>query len=133
MVYFRPTGSFCSVGSYQTESIDLPKVWEEIIEMRRMGRLPGLRPNSGRDFIVLVDVIDHPKHRPHLIIPPAIDDGDVTPVRVPTAEMRPLVRVVDIDSKIREALAPRTLTPNTDDEITPVDADAELERSKPKP
>lgn len=91
VVYFRSNGHYCAVGDYMTAHDELPDIWEEVHELRRMGRLPGLRPNAGRDLIALVDVVGHPVHRPHLCIPPLVQEEDVTPMRVPTVEMVPLV------------------------------------------
>ncbi len=126
LVYFRANGHYCAVGDYTTVHDQLPDVWEEIHELRRMGRLPGLRPNAGRDLTVLVDVVGHPTHRPHLVIPPRIDDGDVTPTRVPTIEMVPLV--IEIPPLERNEFEKEDGRPDSTGEVTTV----ELQMPPPK-
>ena len=99
---------------------ELVEIWEEIDEMRRLGRLPGLRPNAGRDLLIVVDVPAHPQRVLHLVTPPFIDEDDVTPPRIATEEMVPIMRMP-------LAELPRTTTKdivrrNTEeDEVTPVD------------
>ncbi len=126
LVYFRPTGKYLAHAQTMVAHEALEQIWEEIHELRRIGRLPGLRPNAGRDLFVVVDVPNHPRRVPHLVMPPIIDDDDVTPPRIVTGEMAPLVRVHLED-------IPRTTTrdivrnpepeplPPADEEITPVD------------
>jgi hypothetical protein len=143
LVYFRPTGKYLTRVETAYDHAVIAKIWAEIHELRRLGRLPGLRPNAGRDLFIVVDVPDHPQNVPHLVMPPFIDDDDVTPPRVSTDEMVPLVRVpleemsrtstrdivridkidVDADTEVQR----RSHTP--DDEITPV----EIPIPKPKP
>ena len=98
--------------------------------MRRMGRLPGLRPGAGRDLFVLVDVPDHPQRVLHIAMPPFQDEDDVTPLRTPTGEMIPLVRVPLAEiprTTTRDILQPPQFDPAgdtviaSDEEITPVD------------
>jgi len=120
LTYFRPTGKYLANAETVIAHDALVTIWEEVHEMRRLGRLPGLRPNAGRDLFVLVDVPDHPQCTPHLVMPPFFDEDDITPPRAPTGEMAPLVRVP------LEELA-RTTTRDivkisADDEVTPVDA-----------
>ena len=123
LVYFRQTGKFLATADTMIGHDELVEIWEEIDDMRRMGRLPGLRPGAGRDLFVIIDVPDHPKRVLHLVRPPFHDDDDVTPPRIPTGEMVPLVRVP-------LAEIPRTSTRDvvkiepsaiSDEEITPID------------
>jgi hypothetical protein len=130
LTYFRATGKFLATAATTIDCDDLAEIWNEIDEMRRLGRLPSLRHGSGRDLFIVVDVPDHPKRVLHMVMAPFVDEDDVTPPRIPTGEMLPLVRV-PLDEM------PRTSTrdivkqpPNTDDvdtvvtteeEITPVD------------
>lgn len=122
LAYFRLTGKFLAFADCVVEQPTLAQVWEEIHEMRRLGRLPGLRANAGRDLFILVDVADHPQREMHLVIPPFINDDDITPVRVPTSEMQPLVRV-----PMEEMPSSRTTTRDvvkkitSDEEGTPPD------------
>lgn len=121
LTYFRQTGKLLTTAETTIVHDELIEIWEEIDDLRRMGRLPGLRIGAGRDLFIIVDVPDHPQRVPHLVMPPFVDDDDVTPPRIPTGEMVPLVRVP-------LAEIPRTSTrdviksaPAADDEITPPD------------
>jgi hypothetical protein len=89
LTYFRPTGKFLTHASVLIDHELLPKIWEELHELRRIGQLPGLRPNAGRDLLILVDVVNHPQRVLHMVLPPFIDEDDVTPVRgVPSEPVR---------------------------------------------
>ena len=117
LVYFRQTGKFLATVQTTIAHEALVEIWEEIDDMRRMGRLPGLRPGAGRDLFIIVDVPDHPQRVLHMVTPPFQDEDDVTPPRIPTGEIVPLVRV---------ALAeiPRT---STRDVVKPAEADHETD------
>jgi hypothetical protein len=126
LTYFRPTGKYLTHAETTVALDAIVEIWEEVDEMRRLGRLPGLRPGAGRDLLVVVDVPDHPQRVPHLVMPPFVDEDDVTPPRISTGELVPLVRVP-------LAEMPRTTTRDvvkvdqedtvvSDEEITPVDA-----------
>jgi hypothetical protein len=93
LIYFRQTGKFLATAETVLAHDEIVEIWEEIDDMRRLGRLPGLRPGAGRDLFVLVDVPDHPKRVLQLVMAPFLDEDDVTPPRIPTEEMIPLVRV----------------------------------------
>ena len=119
LAYFRLTGKFLTYADCEVVQETLPGIWEAIHDLRRGGRLPGLRPNAGRDLFILVDVPDHPERALHLVMPPFINDDDITPVRVPT-ELSPLVRLT-----LDEIPSARTTTRDVvkivldDEEITP--------------
>jgi hypothetical protein len=91
--YFRQTGKFLTTAETTIARNAISEIWEAIDDLRRLGRLPGLRQGSGRDLYVLVDVPDHPQRMPHLVMPPFLDDDDVTPPRTSTGELVPRVRV----------------------------------------
>ncbi len=94
LTYFRQTGKFLTTAETTVVGHDdLVEIWEVVDDMRRLGRLPGLRPGAGRDLFIVVDVLDHPQRVLHMVMPPFVDDDDVTPPRVSTGEMAPLVRV----------------------------------------
>jgi hypothetical protein len=130
--YFRVTGKFLAYAETTIAHVQIAQIWEEVHEMRRLGRLPGLRVNAGRDLFIIVDVPEHPERVLHLVMPPIVDDDDVTPTRVPTGEMAPLVRI-HLDegprTSTRDVLPRGAIDPiekpshtlNTDDEVTPVD------------
>ena len=129
LTYFRQTGKYLARAEIEiTPAHDaITKIWEVIDGMRRLGQLPGLRPGAGRDLFVLVDVPNHPQRAPHLVMPPFVDDDDVTPPRTSTGEMAPLVRVpleemprTSTRDVVKVDLEADTVVQSTD-EITPVD------------
>lgn len=128
LIYFRPTGKFLTTVQTMIAREKIADIWEEIHDMRRAGRLPGLRPNAGRDLFVIVDVPDHPQRVLHLVMPPIIDEDDITPPRVPTGEMAPLVRVpleeiprTTTRDVVKSSADPEADTVVADEEVTPVD------------
>jgi hypothetical protein len=121
LTYFRQTGRFLATIEATTVKESLVEIWEDIDEMRRLGRLPGLRAGAGRDLFVVVDVPEHPQRVLHMVMPAFVDEDDVTPARIPTGEMLPLVRMhlEDIPrTSTRDIVRPE---PETSEEITPVD------------
>jgi len=126
LAYFRPTGRFLAYASTTINRETLIDIWAEIVQLRQIGELPGLRPKAGRDLLILVDVAEHPERKLHLIIPPFINDDDVTPVRVPlnTNEdwSAPLVRIPLDELPVGRTTTRDVIrTPETDDEKTPVE------------
>ncbi len=81
LVYFRPTGKYLACAEAVFAHDEISKIWAEVRELRRLGRLPGLRPNAGREVFVLVDAIDHPRGELHLVVPSSLDEDDVTILR----------------------------------------------------
>lgn len=124
LAYFRPSGRFLTYATTVIDRERLVDIWAEIVEMRRIGELPGLRPKSGRDLLILVDIMGHPERKLHLIIPPFINDDDVTPVRVrPTNDdwSSPMVRIPLDELPVSRTTTRDVLQPEIDDEKTPVD------------
>ena len=134
LIYFRQTGKFLASAETVIAHDELVEIWEAIDDMRRLGRLPGLRLGAGRDLFIIVDVPDHPKRVLHMVMPPFIDDDDVTPPRVPTGEMIPLVRVpldelprtstrdvLKVDPAVIASAQDGDTVVASDEEITPVD------------
>lgn len=93
LTYFRQTGKFLTTAETVLAHDEIVEIWEEIDDMRRLGRLPGLRQGAGRDLFIIVDVPDHPQRVLHMVTPPFQDEDDITPPRLSTGEMMPLVRV----------------------------------------
>lgn len=129
LTYFRQTGKFLTNAETTIAHEAIVEIWEEIDDMRRLGRLPGLRPGAGRDLLIVVDVPDHPQRVLHLVMPPFIDEDDVTPPRIATGEMLPLVRVplaeiprTTTRDVVKPRIDPEADTVVSDDEVTPVDA-----------
>lgn len=124
LAYFRPSGRFLAYATTVIEREAIVDIWAEIVEMRRIGELPGLRPKSGRDLLILVDIVGHPERRLHLIIPPFVNDDDVTPVRVrPTNDdwSSPMVRIPLDELPVGRTTTRDVIQPEVDDEKTPVD------------
>jgi hypothetical protein len=121
LTYFRQTGRFLAMVEATFAKETLVEIWEDVDEMRRLGRLPGLRTGAGRDLFVVVDVPEHPRRILHMVMPAFVDEDDVTPARIPTGEMLPLVRMHLDDiprTTTRDIVRPE---PETSEEITPVD------------
>jgi hypothetical protein len=104
LTYFRPPGKFLAHAETLTSQEAITDVWSDINDMRRLGQLPGLRLGAGRDLFVVIDVPDHPQRRLHMVMPPFLDEEDVTPARTMTGEAALLVRVP------LNARVPRTTT-----------------------
>jgi hypothetical protein len=138
LIYFRQAGKFLTRTETTMVHDDLVEIWEEIDDMRRLGRLPGLRPGAGRDLFIIVDVPDHPQRVLHMVTPPFQDEDDVTPPRISTEEMVPLVRVPLAEiprTSTRDVVKPAESDPEADtvlgsDEITPVDVPIPLPPDK---
>jgi hypothetical protein len=122
LIYFRQTGKFLAVAQTVIAHEALVEIWEEIDDMRRLGQLPSIRLGAGRDLVILVDVPDHPDRVLHMVMPPFIDEDDVTPPRVSTREMLPLVRLplAEFPRTSMRDVHPGTNASDDDDEITPV-------------
>ena len=124
LIYFRPTGKFLTRAETMIAHEEIAKIWEELHEMRRWGRLPGLRPNAGRDLLVVVDVPDHPQRELHLVMPPLFDEDDVTPSRIAREDsvaLEELRRTSTRDViKVDPTAIPDVATGGADDEITPI-------------
>jgi len=130
LTYFRPTGKFLTTAETVIAHDAIVEIWEKVDDMRRLGRLPGLRPGAGRDLFIVVDVPDHPQCALHMVTPPFHDEDDVTPLRIPTGEMAPLVRVPLAEiprTTTRDVVKPPETDPEadtvvaSDEEITPID------------
>lgn len=121
LIYFRQTGKFLAVAETALAYDAIAEIWAEVDDMRRLGRLPGLRPGAGRDLFVLVDVPQHPQRVLHLVMAPFLDEDDVTPPGTPTGEMVPLVRMPLAEiprTSTRDVVRPPEVDP---DDITPVE------------
>lgn len=93
LTYFRPPGKFLASSETSTSREEIAEIWSDINDLRRLGQLPGLRPGAGRDLFVLIDVPDHPQRTLHIVMPPFLDEEDVTPARSMRGEAALLVRV----------------------------------------
>lgn len=128
LIYFRSTGKFLTHAYTTIDREELPEIWEEIHELRRIGQLPGLRPKAGRDLLILVDVVDHPKRVLQLVLPPFVNEEDITPIRVATGASPPLVRV-PLDELPNGRTTTRDVVksePVIDDDLTPPDRPSAL-------
>ena len=65
LTYFKESGKYYGEGQYETNRKELWDIWDEIEEMLKAGRRPGLIDgHSG--FHVLIDVPEHCHNHPHL-------------------------------------------------------------------
>lgn len=124
LAYFRPSGRFLAYASTTIDRATLVEIWAEIVQLRQIGELPGLRPKAGRDLLILVDVADHPERKLHLIIPPFVNDDDITPIRVavnPDDTSAPMVRIPLDELPVGRTTTRDVIRPEVDDEKTPVE------------
>lgn len=69
LTYFKRTGKYYSDGFYTSDLDSLNDIWMEVNKLVDSGSLPGLVKEKGRsEFIVSIDVPDHPNNHPRLII-----------------------------------------------------------------
>lgn len=77
LTYFKQSGKYYSDGSFDTDKASWPEIFDEVKRLIDQKTLPGLvRGHS--DFIVLMDVPDHPHNHPALLNIQA----DVTEARI---------------------------------------------------
>ena len=136
LIYFRQTGKFLATAETTIAYDEIVEIWEAVDDMRRLGRLPGLRPGAGRDLFIIVDVPDHPQRVPHMVMPPFQDEDDVTPLRIPTGEMVPLVRVPLAEiprTSTRDVVKPPEADHDADTVVVPDDEVTPVDRPIPKP
>lgn len=69
LTYFRKGGKYYSEGSYETTRAELFEIHNEVRRMLEMRSCPGLIKNHS-NFIVSVDVPEHPHNHPRLVIIP---------------------------------------------------------------
>lgn len=68
LTYFKDTGKYYSEGSYETEKEHLFSIFQEVQQKVQDRILPGLVRGCS-EFIVGIDVPDHPNNHPRLIVP----------------------------------------------------------------
>lgn len=66
LTYFKNTGKMYTEGRYSTDKDDLNQIWDEVRSMIRAKTLPGLEKGSW-DFMILVQVPDHPHNHPRIV------------------------------------------------------------------
>lgn len=67
LTYFKDTGKYYSEGEYESRCLQLYAIWDEVRDMLRKGKRPGLV--DGHSFpYVLIEVPDHPHAHPRLCI-----------------------------------------------------------------
>lgn len=86
LTYFKPSGKYYAEGSFQSIDRPLHQIWDEVIERNRLGYLPGLIGGSSQ-WIILVDVPDHPHRHPRLIMPEVEDTPEPEEVLVKEPEV----------------------------------------------
>lgn len=69
LTYFKHTGKYYSEGSYTTTNESLLGIWEEVRDMAFTTKtLPDLIEGHS-EFIVSIDVPEHPHNHPKLLLP----------------------------------------------------------------
>lgn len=68
LTYFKTTGSYYTEGSYETEKESWHGIVQEVEEMHREGKLPGLAEGCGRDLMVHVNAEEAGFCVPHIIV-----------------------------------------------------------------
>ena len=67
LTYFKQSGKYYSEGTYTTNRKDLGSIWYDVSLLMQDKELPGLTEGHS-EFIVLVDVPEHPHRHPRLIL-----------------------------------------------------------------
>lgn len=67
LTYFKKSGKYYSNSRYTTHKEQLFEIWDEVKKLQEEKNLPGLLPGHS-DFIISVDVPEHPHRHPHLIL-----------------------------------------------------------------
>ena len=65
--YFKQTGKFYTDGSYLTEKEHMSEIFDEVVQLKAARMLPGLIKGHS-EFMVRVDVPEHPHNCPKLIV-----------------------------------------------------------------
>ena len=69
LIYFKASGKYYSEGEYETQHKHMWKIFAEVRQMHRDGKLPGL--TAGGEFgwyHALIEVPDHEHNHPQLIL-----------------------------------------------------------------
>lgn len=73
LTYFKHRGKYYAEGVLDLpNSMDLQAIWDEVGRLNREGGLPGLVETS-TNWIISVDVPDHPHNHPRLVMPDSLD------------------------------------------------------------
>ena len=67
LIYFKQSGKYYSEGSYETNRKELYEIWYDVSLLMQDKELPGLMQGHS-NFIVSVDVPEHPNNHPRLIL-----------------------------------------------------------------
>lgn len=67
LTYFKTNGKYYSSGDYKTKKQHLWEIWEEVREMQKEKKLPGL-VDGHSEFHITIDVPEHPHNHPHLVL-----------------------------------------------------------------
>lgn len=68
LTYFKRTGKYYSEGVYITKKTQVWDIFDEVKKMLADGKLPDL-VEGAKEFIVYVDLSNHPAGYPALILP----------------------------------------------------------------
>ena len=68
LTIFRRHGKYYTHGEYISDKEYMHEIFSEVVDMRRRGELPGLvNGHETNEYVVLVDIPNHPNNYPHLI------------------------------------------------------------------
>jgi hypothetical protein len=60
-------GKYYAEGKYDSELVHMDDIWDEVIQLREKGELPGLA-RGAKEFHILIEVPKHPHNHPRLIV-----------------------------------------------------------------
>ena len=69
LTYFKPNGKFYDKGEFLASAhTPLFQIWENVRDMRSLGKLPGLIDGAGREYNIFVEAPGHPHDHPHIVM-----------------------------------------------------------------
>jgi hypothetical protein len=69
LTYFKRNGKFYDQGEFLASAhTPLYQIWENVRDMRSLGKLPGLVDGAGQEFNILVEAPGHPHEHPHIVM-----------------------------------------------------------------
>ena len=69
LTYFRKTGKYYCDGSFQVSvNNTIHGIWNQVLNMRNSGELPGLVHGAGREFNILIQCPEHPHDHPYFLM-----------------------------------------------------------------
>ena len=66
LTYFKPNGTYYTSSNYETNLSHMFEIHDEVNALQKTCKLPGI---LGNDWIIFIDVPDHPHNFPKIILP----------------------------------------------------------------